>query len=332
MVRPSSAQVSSLAEDYSILQKGVGLCRPSLSLLCFQGPDRKDFLQGASSNDLRHLKPDQGLATLHLTPKGKWIAALKVFEKDEALWALTSPSEAQALHEGMKTLLMFSQTQLKDLSKDYFFLQIVGEMAPAFAAKVFQMRPEAPALWHHPVTLEGILVDVLRDFDQIFPVFFLIAPRAEEKRIWNALLSVPQDFPVKEIGAATLELIRLEAGIPAYGIDVDEKTIPPEANLDEDYISYTKGCYVGQEIIARLKHYGRVQRRLARLQVKALMTLPNPTPLFYEGKEVGTITSSSFSPRLEAVVALAFLPRDLAEKGKVLKVAVSSGEIEATVM
>jgi len=332
MVRFSSPEVTSIAEDEEVLQKGVGLAHSSFSVLRFQGPDRKDFLQGALSNDLRNFKKDQVLPAFHLTPKGKWIASVKLFEKDEALWALTSPTEAKALQEGIKTLIQFSQTTLQDLSSDYVWLEVTGSKAIPYVAELFQIKPDSPILVHHPVTLNSILLEVVRDFDRVFPLFFVLAPRAELTRVWNAFTSTPFDFPVREISSETLERLRIEACQPAYGVDVDEKTLPPEANLDEDYISYTKGCYVGQEVISRLKHYGRTQRRLVRLEIETTSPLPKGTSMFYEGKEVGKITSAAFSPRLGGVVALAFLARDLTEKGKVLQIKTSSGEPEATVM
>jgi len=322
----------SASEDFKIIQDGVGLFVLPEAVLRFQGPDVREFLQGAISNDIKELKKGRGLAAFHLTPKGKWIASFKLFDREDGLWALTSPAESKALEEGMKTLLLFSKTQLKNLTEEYVWIAVVGEKALSYAAQIFQWKPDLPPLSHQFINVDGILVEVIRDFDRVFPTFLLLSPREDLQRIKSALSSPPLPYPAQWLPEEMWNTLRIEAKIPLFGVDVDEKTLPPEAGLDEGYISYTKGCYVGQEIISRLKHYGQVKRQLTRLKMEGMETLPPQAAIFYEGKEVGKVSSVAFSPRLGATVALALLPTDLGEVGKVVRVKTDSEEFEAIVM
>ncbi len=313
--------MSSLPQEYKIVEQGVGFFSLLEAVLCFKGSDCKSFLQGILSNDIKKMKKEQILGAFHLTAKGKWVAALKLFEKEEGIWALTSVAEKEALQKAIKNLIMFSQTELFDFSEEYSVIMGIGKQAFHF-------------------TENKIPVEVIRDSGWIFPTILLLVSKKEEERILKEVTLLSEE---------TFNLLRIESKIPVYGIDVNENTIPLEAGLDEDYISYSKGCYVGQEVISRIKHYGKVNKVLVKIQIQ----IPPGPPLqrgenkesppllkggggdlkiFHENKEVGKITSFAFSPARNSFVALAILPRDLAETGKKLEVKTNEAIIPAAIL
>ncbi|MFO1518270.1 MAG: glycine cleavage T C-terminal barrel domain-containing protein [bacterium] len=321
----------SLLEEFAAIREGVGLAVLPDAILRFKGADAREMLQGALSNDMKTLQSGKGIAALHLTPKGKWVAALKLFELENAIWAHTSLAEAKALPEALKNLILFSQTELSDLSEENEWILGVGKEALNFASEMFRFDPERLPLSHQTVIVDGLSVEVMRDFDwSDFPAFLLLLPRTYESRIRPTLTELSTPYPVAWIGEETLKALRIEAGRPFYGVDIDEGTIPQEANVEEGFISYTKGCYVGQETISRVKHYGRVHKRLAKLGGKE--AFPENASLFFDGKEVGKVTSASRSLTSEGWVALSLLPSLLATKGTSLELKIDSFRQAVTVL
>ena len=121
------------------------------------------------------------------------------------------------------------------------------------------------------------------------------------------------------IDAGALEALRIEAGVPCWGVDMDENTIPNEAGLEERAISYDKGCYIGQETIARIKTYGHVNRQLVQMALTGQGVPARGDKVVVEGREVGQVTSAVFSSRLGKPLALGYVRRELAKTGVTLK-------------
>ena len=133
------------------------------------------------------------------------------------------------------------------------------------------------------------------------------------------------------ISNATFETLRIEAGVPLYGIDMDENNVVTETNLD-DAVSFTKGCYLGQEIIIRIKHRGHVAKKLSGVMLADSTPVPrNSKIISSEGKEIGRVTSSTFSPRLDRAIALGYLKYDYLAAGTEVKVVAPESETKATV-
>ncbi len=135
---------------------------------------------------------------------------------------------------------------------------------------------------------------------------------------------------LQPVGFNALEILRLENGSPRYGVDVDENTIVLEAGY-QDAISFTKGCYMGQEVVARATHIGRVNRKLVQLEIDAKTTPMAKSPLLIDGNEIGLVTSSAFSPGLGKVVGLGYVQRDYASMGKEILATVAASNVQATV-
>jgi folate-binding protein YgfZ len=277
---------------------GSGFDHPGLTAWHFRrdrgrlrltGADALAFLQALVTNDVAALVPGQSCDATYLTPQGRMITDMRVTRlapdaagKDDIL--VSVPAElAAALAVRLDFLIFAEDVQIADVS------QLV-----------------------HEVTLVGETMAATRD--EFFP--------AEREADVRARLSLLGGGGLPELTEAQAEVMRIEAGVPKWGVDMNEETIPLEAGLLGRAISQTKGCYVGQEVIVRVLHRGggRVARRLMTLSFDpADTTVPVAgTPLHARhdlGLEVGHITSAAFSKRLGRVVALAYVHRDHATPG-----------------
>jgi folate-binding protein YgfZ len=172
---------------------------------------------------------------------------------------------------------------------------------------------------------------VIRSDDYGAPGFEVFVPAADI----DPFIAAARAAGAQDVDAAALEVTRVEAGRPAFGVDMDEHTIPLEAGIEDRAISLTKGCYVGQEVIIRVLHrgHGRVAKRLAGLIGAAADGPLTPgTILEADGKPVGSITSAVESPRLRRPIALGYVHRDFAEPGRVLQTASATGGRSVTVV
>lgn len=290
-------------EEYQKTEKALGLIALNDSVLRFEGKDLNKFLQGILSNDLRLLTPNQSLSACFLNAKGKWIAALQLFQIDSAIFAKTSPLEAKNLLQAIQALILFSESKVEDKSEEYQWILGIGNQAHSWLADQKLSYPS----FH----CEGYRL----------PSFLILCPRAEVEN-WMA------SHASQEISPETLEVFRIESCLPLYGQDVDDKSIPIEAGLDS-HISYTKGCYVGQETISRIKHYGRVNKRLVRVKIKGDKIPKNGDEVILQDKELGKITSIVYSPHYQTNLALSILSQE-AKTGAIVKI--SASQIEGEVL
>jgi folate-binding protein YgfZ len=158
--------------------------------------------------------------------------------------------------------------------------------------------------------------------------FDLIIRAEHADSLWNAIL----DAGAQPVGYSTLELLRIEAGIPRYGSDMDETNVVPETALD-NAVSYTKGCYVGQEIIARIKYRGHVAKRLSGFAFEGTVQVSSGSKITsLDGKEIGRVTSIAFSPSLSRSVALGYVKYDYLTPGTKVQVEFEDETVEATVV
>jgi folate-binding protein YgfZ len=158
--------------------------------------------------------------------------------------------------------------------------------------------------------------------------FDVYVPIDELEQVVKLAAAAAETVSGRLAGWAALEIARIEAGIPRFGADMDESNLPPEAGLDARAVSYSKGCYIGQEIINRIHSFGQVAKALRKLQLAdGLAVLPvRGDILLHDGKEVGWITSAVASPRLKTNVALGYVRKEVFEPGTELRLRSASGE------
>lgn len=295
------------------------------------GTDRIAWLQGLLTNDIAALAPGQGCYAAYLTPQGRMISDLRVLVLADAL-LLDVPAVVRAtVLERFDQFIITEDVAVEDVTAAVARLGLHGPAAPMVLAQAFADVPEVAAsaatLAEHAHVggmLDGAPIFVAGSRDLGLPGFDLYCASAQVPEIAARLA----EAGALDVDPETWDTLRIEAGLPVFGVDMDGDTIPLEAGLEDRAISQTKGCYVGQEIVIRILHRGggRVARRLMGLQAaqegEAVAMVPSSgTPVRLGDRDVGRVTSAAWSPRLGRTVAMAYVHRDSAIAGTALIVA-----------
>src|SRR5712692_6318943 len=296
------------------------------------GADRASYLQGLLTNDIVALTAGQGCYAAYLTAQGRMIADLHVYELGDVILLTMAGDVKDAVMTKLDQFIFGEDVQLGDVTGTFAQIAVVGPGAARDVASVIS-GVTAAALGglpeHGNVRAEwaggaAIVVRVDDTGERGFDLF-VERPRVEELK---AALSA---IDVAPIDAATAEAIRIESGVALFHRDMDEETIPLEAGIESRAISFTKGCYVGQEVVIRVLHrgHGRVARKLVGLTFDGSQP-PAPGAKIRAGdREIGEVTSSTVSPALQRPIALGYVHRDFVEPGSKVSVDGVSGEVTA---
>ena len=294
--------------EYDLLREDVGLvARPERVKVVVRGGEAADFLQGQVTNDVEGLAPGDGCYAALLTHKGKLRADMRVLRGGDWIWLDgEAPGRAPLLHT-LETYCVGRDVSFEDMSEERAILSLIG---PAARERLDAAPPERE---HAFVTGDhGLHVATNLGVD-------VICDAADADGVREAL-------GVEEVSEDAAECLRIEAGRPRLGIDMDGDTIPQEADLNERAVSFTKGCYVGQETVARLHYKGKPNRHLRGLRLSEPASRDDP--IVANGKRVGAIGSACVSP-VHGPIALAVVRREAAPGESVL---VGGGQAPAEVV
>jgi len=297
-------------------------------LLAVAGADAAKLLHGLVTNDVLGLRPGGGCHAALLTPRGRMRAELGVLRvSEEELLLECEPSLASPLAAILSGYVPFSRSRLTDLTAETGVLQVEGPAAPRVLRGAGLPEPGAEAWSHAEASLDGTSVRVVRVSRAGGTGFALLSPGTGSGRLLDLLVSCGAE----RADAEALEAGRIEAGLPRWGAELDETVLPNEAWLERTAISYTKGCYLGQETVARLKTYGHVNRHLVALLLP-LGSAVHPGATVRSGPEaVGTVTSAADSAARGRRVALAYVRREHEAPGTLLSVESGNGAVEGSV-
>ena len=304
-----------IAAEYRIIQTGAGWAdRSGRGRLRFEGRDVVGFLQGLLSNDVATIGPGGGVYATWLTPQGRLVADFRIYHRGDALVADVVPGLAADLAGRLDQLIFAEDVRVADVSSATALVTVVGAGAADVLSRAFGLDARALATLRPLGQIDaGAGAFVIRADESEWPMFDVWMPAADSDNVISRLAS----GGARAISADLLEVLRIEAGRPAFGIDMTTETIPLEAGLLDRAISTTKGCYVGQEVIIRVLHrgHGRVARKLVGLAFEGGSAPASGMAVEAGGREVGRITSSALSAALERPIALAYLHRDFVEPG-----------------
>jgi folate-binding protein YgfZ len=310
-----------LAEHYRALREGAGLRdRSDIGKAEVEGRDRASFLQGMLSNDIKTLAPGQGCAAAFLDAHGKVMALLRVYALADRLLLELPPRLTEKTLQLLDKYLISEKVTFEPMDEAYAVLSLQGPQAPALLEGLAGGSLDAAPHAHAELTLAGITARVIQrsEFGALPGFFLWVAPEDSP-----ALARALREAGAVAVGDEAAEVLRVESGEPVFGIDLDETVLLPELGR-EDLISYTKGCYIGQELVARVKYRGHVNRALAGLRLEG-DTVPAPgVPVMAEGKEIGRVTSAVRSLALGHPIALGYIRREHLEPGS--SVAVGAGD------
>jgi folate-binding protein YgfZ len=312
------SRLSDSRTELTALVAGCGIYRPERSLLSLTGRDRTRWLNGMISNNVRDLAAGNGVYAFVLTPQGHIQADLYAFNRGESLLVETDRAQAETLLRIFRKYIIMDKVEIEDLSEKVTVVGITGPKCGEALASL-GLSTDLGTLQLADVNWNGgIVVTLMRGDNPSFPNYELWVPREYADSIWNALLQAG----AVEVHEQTLEIFRILCGIPKVGKDTREKTLPQETG-QERALNFNKGCYIGQEIVERIRARGAVHRAFVGFEVEGNVPAAG-TKIQSEGKEVGEITSVAAEPLKGKRVALGYLRREFLANDKAL----NAGEAE----
>jgi folate-binding protein YgfZ len=306
--------------EYQAVRSGAGLVDLSFrGMLRLTGGERLRWLNGQISNDVKALQDGEGKLAGVLTAKGRLLAELAVYGLADAVLIDLQRDRAEPVRSAFDRHIIADDVRVEDVSDRFARLMVVGPAATRIVAAAVEEDVAALAPWCHREKQIGdapVRIAAIRWLR--LPAFDLMAPIDAAEHLWTALARHHPDG-LRPVGMTTLEWLRVEAGWPWFGVDYDAEHLLLES-LTPDHVSFTKGCYVGQEVVIRVEHQGHLNKRLCGLAV-AGDTIPQPgASISMEERTVGRLTSAVRSPALDRVIALGTLRRECWEPGTKLRI------------
>ncbi len=318
--------------EYAALREGAGVLDLSFrGRLCVLGADAQRFLNGQVTNNVRDLPIGEGCYAALVSAKGKLQSDLNIYRLENEMLLDFEPGLSGLVAQRLEKFVIAEDVQVRDAAAHYGLLSVQGpkaaEVVGGFSPRIaLPPKPMAVAKVDEPPLGEIYLICQPRLRSQGFDLF---VPAAAMQEAAAQL----RDRGGRLCGWQALETARVEAGLPRFGADMDEANLAPEA-LDTRAISYSKGCYIGQEVIARIRTYGQVAKSLRglRLRGEGKEAPARGAKLILGEKEVGSITSAVWSPALQAVIALGYVRREASQTGTELLVQTPGGKIPAQIV
>ncbi|MGH9308988.1 MAG: YgfZ/GcvT domain-containing protein [Vicinamibacterales bacterium] len=330
--------------QYDALQHGAGMVdRSARGRLILTGTDRRAYLQGILTNDIAALGAGEGCYAALLTPQGRMISDMRVSEAgDHLLIDLPAPT-AQAVRQRLTDFIFTEDVEVRDVQAEYSQFGVYGPRAADFLdgampqdASRSDERSLSKELGSLPLDanvqrrFKGVPVLLVRSDDFGIPGFEVFVTGSADE-----LTATVREAGAVDVSPGTAQVVRVEAGRPEFGVDMDEHTIPLEAGIEDRAISLTKGCYVGQEVIIRVLHrgHGRVAKNLVGLSADSHDgAIERGHRIHAGGKEIGIVTSAVRSPKLQRSIALGYVHRDFTDPGTRVEIGAGDRVLHASVV
>jgi folate-binding protein YgfZ len=323
------------AEYEAVREGGAGLFDlSSRGRVEVSGGEAVQFLNGMLTNDVARLEEDAWMSAAFPNPQGRLVAAVRVFRRGDAFLFDTEAATCERVLRSLERFTLAGDFRVRDLTRETAQLSVQGARAPEVVRSALGAGAAETARGRvNTAPFQSGGVTVVRATHTAEDGFDLFVSAGDAEALWGALVGAG----ARPAGFDALEVLRVEAGIARYGVDATEANVVTEVLDEAEAVSYTKGCYVGQEIIARIHWRGHVAKKLTGLVVEdgaemgaggeteapagALLRSPG------EGREAGRVTSVVFSPRLKRRVALAVVKYDYLQPGTELKVLEGEREV-----
>src|SRR5580658_3794901 len=333
-------QFTSFADEYRAAREAVAIFDTNRhTIVELTGPDRVRYLNAIVSNDVKALGEGRGTLALLLTPQGHILAELEIYALQVTLLVLSHASlRARTVATLDKFIIMYDVT-LRDVIEEFGSFAIEGPRAGTVIAEACGLALEGFS--EHAIAeveIDGVACHLIRHSHFGLPGAEIIAPRELLGLLWRNLHASVIAQHGAAIGMRAVNSLRLEAGIPWFPADFNDTVIPHEAALEATHISFSKGCYTGQEIVERVRSRGQVNRRRVQLKFSAADP-PAPLTRLYaanvegttaESKEVGIVTSSGFLPAAGASIGMAYVRREHYAPGTILDLTGGTAEVLST--
>jgi folate-binding protein YgfZ len=305
-MRVAATSLPEIDAQYRVLREGAGMLdRSSRGKLIVRGPDAAEYLQGQITNDVEALKPGAGCYAALLERKGHIQGDMRVLRlEDGGIWLDTEPESTAAVLRHLQMYSVGREVEIEDVGEQWAIVSLIGPQA--LESSGFEaLAPEHAQRFRNweGVEVLGAATDLGVD---------LLARRDDLARLRELL----EGAGAVEVSEAAAEIVRVESGRPRFGAEISPDVMPAEAGIVERAVDFEKGCYIGQEPVARLHYRGKPNRRLCGLRLTA--PAQSGEPLRLDERDVGSLATVCLSPVL-GPIALALVRRE-AELGAVLQV------------
>ena len=324
------------SQEYEALHKSAGLADLShRGRVIVSGEDRITWLQSIISQDILPLQAGQGRYSAFMDHKGKMLSYFRVFIWPEEVILEDVGEVGDQTYTALRKFLLYgTKARMVKGIENQGLILMSGPKASEILTEALGVEVDNLAsLQSIPFTFDGAEGFITRTEETGTSDFELFTPLTTLLQLWTHLLKRGEPIGLQPLGTTTLETTRIEAGLPRLGPDINERIVPPEANLERIAFSLSKGCYPGQEVVARMDTYGSVKRRLVGLIIEGTEhDIPEfEAKLFSGTREVGWVSSATYSPLLNKPIALGFPLRDFTKPGTELELETSNQRFPASV-
>jgi folate-binding protein YgfZ len=316
--------VDNLLPQYAALTRDTGVVDfSSRTQIELTGADRAAFLHNFCTNEIKKLQPGGGCEAFITSTQGKILGHVLVFCRSDSLVLETVPGQAQALIAHLDRYLIREKVELHDRSSEWNELLVGGAQSETLLRSLIEADLPAAPNGNADVKLAGITVSIRRVEIISAASFLVVCAAAETDSLRRAIEQAGGVMCDDE----AFNIARLEAGWPLYGRDITDKNLPQEVSRDAKAISLVKGCYLGQETVARIDAMGHVNRHLVGLKFSGPDFPADGCELLVSEKSVGHVTSAVYSPQLDAPLALGYVRREHSPVGTKFSSAAGTAEI-----
>jgi folate-binding protein YgfZ len=291
------------------------------------GPDRVRYLNAVTTANIQGLAAGESAIGLLLNSQGHILDEFRTLAMPERLLFLSHAMVADRTLATLDKFIIMDDVMLTDRSAEFGSLSLIGPAAPKIADEVTGIDASALAKGAHAeARAGGLACQIIHSTFLGLPGFELIIERQHLPSLWALLLDSAKSHGGGRAGYRAIDALRLEVGAAWFGVDFDDRVIPHEAGIEQSHISYTKGCYTGQEIVERVRSRGHVNRRLTGLGFSR-GAIPKTGAQLLAGQDAaGWVTSAAYSPLAKRAIGLGYLRREVRELGS--RVSWEGGEAE----
>ena len=322
--------------EHAALTERAGVLDLSFrSRVCLTGAERVRFLHGQVTNDIKGLREGEGCYAALVNAKGRMQSDLNIYSLTEELLLDFEPGLTRIVSDRLEKYIVADDVQIVEVGALYGLLSVQGPESGAVVRRLGLLNepPARPGAYSKIVDQTAGELYLMNQGRSGTSGFDLFVPSSALEDLAEKLMSSAQALGGRACGWQALEIARIEAGIPRFGIDMDETNFPQECGMEARAVSYTKGCYIGQEVLNRIHTMGHVNRQLCGFRLPDDL---NPLPikgdkLLDAGREVGNITSTVASPKLKRNLALGYVRREHSQNGTELRVRTAERESSAVV-
>src|SRR6266851_5158676 len=310
----AAAEYRSARETVALIDKNYR------AYLSFTGPDRVRYLNAILTNNIKDLGTGHGIVSLLLNPQGHILAEIETYAFPDRLLCVSYAMIRERLIEWLDKYIIMDDVTLTDETARYGTLALEGPKAAAIVQELSGIDlTKFDDLSSHDGSVGSLPCRIVKRSPGDVPGAEFVVERGELVGLWQILSEAARKHGGGPMGYTALSGLRLAQGVPWFGCDFGEKQIPHEAGLQDSHISYTKGCYTGQEIVERVRSRGQVNRQRVRLAFSGDVVPEPEVPLTLDGKEVGYVTRAARTWDPPRILGMAYVRKEANAPGTVLQ-------------